>query len=168
MANPEAYDAIVIGSGQGGTPLARALAKAGWRTAMIEREFVGGTCINFGCTPTKTMYNSARVAYLARRAADYGVHAGSIAVNMAEVRARKDGVVQSFGGSGFRGLAKANVDLVHGEAHFTGPHVLEVRLSDGGVRQLSADKIFINTGGRPAVPRIEGIDKVRFYDSRSI
>ena len=77
MPHPEEYDAIVIGSGQGGTPLSKAFAKAGSKTALIEREYVGGTCINFGCTPTKTMFNSARVAYLARRAADYGVHAVS-------------------------------------------------------------------------------------------
>ena len=84
---PEAkhYDAIVIGSGQGGTPLAKALARAGWKTAIVEREYIGGTCINVGCTPTKTMFNSARVAYLSRRSADFGVHSGPVTVNMAEV-----------------------------------------------------------------------------------
>src|SRR5689334_16219366 len=89
MVNPTTYDAIVIGTGQAGNPLSKALAKAGWKTAVIERLYVGGTCINVGCTPTKTMVASARVAYLARRAADYGVHAGEVLVNMVEVRQRK-------------------------------------------------------------------------------
>src|SRR5713226_5285106 len=92
----ESYKAIIIGAGQAGGPLSRALAKAGWKTALIERDHVGGTCINYGCTPTKTMFNSARVAYLARRAADFGVHHGDVAVNMAEVRERKQKVVESF------------------------------------------------------------------------
>ena len=85
---PQRYDGLVIGTGQAGKPLAVALAEAGWKTAVIEREYVGGTCVNVGCTPTKTMVASARVAYLARRGADYGVHAGPVQVNMAEVRRR--------------------------------------------------------------------------------
>ncbi len=91
MSAAKQYDAIVIGSGQGGTPLSKALAKAGWKTAIVEREYIGGTCVNVGCTPTKTMFNSARVAYLARRSAEYGVHGGPVSVNMSEVRARKQG-----------------------------------------------------------------------------
>src|SRR5258707_13560174 len=90
------YDAIVIGSGQGGTPLCRALAEAGMRTALVEREHVGGTCVNEGCTPTKTMVASARVAYLSRRAADYGVHTGPIAVHRERVRQRKSDIVNIF------------------------------------------------------------------------
>src|SRR5947209_14908108 len=90
------YDAIVIGSGQAGGPLSTALAKAGRKTAIIEREHVGGTCINEGCTPTKTMVASARVAYLARRAADYGVHTGPVSIDMARVRQRKRDIVDSF------------------------------------------------------------------------
>src|SRR5438034_11358975 len=100
MPEPKQYDAIVIGTGQGGKPLAVALAKAGWKTAVIERLHIGGTCINVGCTPTKTMVASGRVAYLARRAADYGVHAGKITVKLAEVRRRKQSVVDDFRGSG--------------------------------------------------------------------
>src|SRR5437016_6462758 len=96
MTTPQHYDAIVIGAGQGGMPLSRALAGAGRKTAIIEREHVGGTCINEGCTPTKTMVASARVAYLARRGADYGVHTGPIAVDMAKVRQRKRDIVDSF------------------------------------------------------------------------
>src|SRR5918911_1170610 len=90
------YDAVVIGAGQGGIPLAIALARAGRTTALIEREHVGGTCINEGCTPTKTMVASARVAYLARRAADYGVQTGPVTIDLAKVRSRKRAIVDSF------------------------------------------------------------------------
>jgi pyruvate/2-oxoglutarate dehydrogenase complex dihydrolipoamide dehydrogenase (E3) component len=163
------YDAIVIGSGQGGKPLSTALANAGWKTAIIERGYIGGTCINYGCTPTKTMFNSARVAYLARRAADFGVHHGEVTVDMREVRERKQRVVDEFRESGLKGiLATKNLELITGNAKFTGPHELEVQLNDGGTRSLIAEKIFINTGGRPARPTLEGIDSVPTLDSTSI
>src|SRR5512143_1653835 len=92
------YDCLVIGSGQGGSPLSTALAAAGRKTAIVEREHVGGTCINEGCTPTKTMVASARVAYLARRSADYGVETGSVRIDMGKVRQRKRDMVTSFRG----------------------------------------------------------------------
>ena len=96
------YDAIVIGAGQAGGPLSTALARAGWKTALIERVHVGGTCINEGCTPTKTMVASGRVAYLARRGADYGVQTGPVSVDMTKVRQRKRDIVESFRASGQR------------------------------------------------------------------
>ncbi len=96
MSATESFDAIIIGSGQAGKPLAIDLARAGWNTALIEREHVGGTCINVGCTPTKTMVASARVAYLARRAGDYGVRVPSVSVDLAAVRARKRAIVERF------------------------------------------------------------------------
>src|SRR6266704_5982478 len=109
------YDAIIIGSGQAGGPLSTALAKAGHRTAIIEREHVGGTCINEGCTPTKTMVASARVAYLARRAADYGVKTGSIDIDMPRVRQRKRDIVDLFrSGSERRIESTEGVDLLMG------------------------------------------------------
>jgi pyruvate/2-oxoglutarate dehydrogenase complex dihydrolipoamide dehydrogenase (E3) component len=163
------YDSIVIGSGQGGKPLAIALAKAGRQTALIERGDVGGTCINNGCTPTKTMFNSARVAYLTRRAADYGVHSGPVSVDMAEVRARKQGVVESFRDGTLRSIeGTRNLELLRGEASFTGPHSVDVRMSDGETRALAAEKIFINTGGRPAKPEIEGLAGISYRDSTSV
>jgi pyruvate/2-oxoglutarate dehydrogenase complex dihydrolipoamide dehydrogenase (E3) component len=169
MSNEEQYDAIVVGSGQGGNPLSIALAKAGWKAAIIEREHIGGTCVNVGCTPTKTMFNSARVAYLARRAADFGVHSDAVSVNMAEVRARKQAVVDTFRDGGLRGIeATKGLDLLRGEASFTGPRALEVRMNDGGRRTISAKKIFINTGGRPATPTIAGLENVSYLDSTSI
>jgi len=169
LPNQEHYDGIVIGSGQGGTPLAKALAKAGWKTAIIERQYIGGTCINVGCTPTKTMFNSARVAYLSRRGADYGVHSGPVTVNMGEVRARKQGVVESFRNGGLSGIESTqNLDLFMGEASFTGANSLTVKMNDGGERELTGDKIFINTGGRPSTPEIPGINDVSYLDSSSI
>jgi pyruvate/2-oxoglutarate dehydrogenase complex dihydrolipoamide dehydrogenase (E3) component len=163
------YDAIVIGTGQAGKPLSIALANAGWKTAVIERLHVGGTCINVGCTPTKTMVASARVAYLARRAADYGVHAGEVSVNMAEVRRRKQSIVDSFRDGGQRAIENTkNLDLLFGEANFSGPQSIAVNMNGGGLRHLSAKKIFINTGCRPADPRVDGVDQIAVLDSSSI
>jgi pyruvate/2-oxoglutarate dehydrogenase complex dihydrolipoamide dehydrogenase (E3) component len=167
--NSENYKAIIIGSGQGGNPLAVALAKANWKTAVIERQYVGGTCINYGCTPTKTMVASARVAYLARRGGDYGVNTGPVSVDMAKVRARKEAIVEGFRGSGQRRLEKTdNLDLIFGQARFTDAHTVEVQLNDGGTRLLTADKIFINTGARPIKPPVPGLDKVPTLDSTTI
>src|ERR1700680_3093861 len=122
MSAPDQYQAVVIGSGQGGTPLCQALAQAGMRTALIEREHVGGTCINEGCTPTKTMVASARVAYLAKRGADYGVKTGPITIDMVQVRKRKRDIVESFrSGSEHRIVTTPGLDLLRGEARFVGP-----------------------------------------------
>lgn len=165
----ETYDAIVIGSGQAAKPLSIALAKAGWKAALIEQKHVGGSCINVGCTPTKTMVASARVAYLARRAADYGVHAGPVRVDMARVRERKQALVESFRNGSQRLLEKTpGVDLLFAEASFTGPKTLAVRMGSGATRRLTAEKIFINTGCRPAIPPLPGLESVPFLDSSSI
>jgi pyruvate/2-oxoglutarate dehydrogenase complex dihydrolipoamide dehydrogenase (E3) component len=158
------YDAIVVGAGQSGGPLSSALARAGRRTALIEREHVGGCCINVGCTPTKTMVASARVAYLARRGADYGVHAGPISIDMVRVRQRKRDIVDSFRSSGERELRETpGLDLIFGEARFVGPKAIEV---DG--QQLSAGTFLINVGCRPARPRVSGIDSVPVLNSTTI
>ena len=163
------YDAIVIGAGQAGPSLATALAGSGRKTAIVEREFVGGSCINYGCTPTKTMVASARVAYLARRAADYGVRTGDVSVDMARVRERKRAIVESFrSGSEKRLEGKDNLDLIFGEARFTGPRSVEVELRDGAALSMEADLVFINTGTRPARLPIEGIDSVPALDNASI
>src|ERR1700749_2319649 len=133
MADVENYKAIVVGSGQGGTPLCQALANAGWRTALVEREHGGGTCINEGCTPTKTMVASGRVAYLARRGADYGVHTGPISIDLARVRERKREFVESFrSGSEKRLQTTENIELIYGLAEFSGPKTIDVDLRDGG------------------------------------
>lgn len=169
MTNPQQYDAVVIGSGQGGTPLSAALAAAGMRTVLIERKHVGGTCINEGCTPTKTMVASGRVAYLARRAADYGVHTGAISVDMLKVRQRKRDIVESFRSGSQSSLEKtANLALIFGDASFSGPKTLAVRLQDGSQRIIAAKYIFINAGMRSARPKLDGLDNVPFLDNISI
>jgi pyruvate/2-oxoglutarate dehydrogenase complex dihydrolipoamide dehydrogenase (E3) component len=163
------YDAIVIGAGQAGGPLSTALANAGWKTAIIERVHVGGTCINEGCTPTKTMVASARVAYLARRGADYGVHTGPVTIDMVKVRQRKRDIVDSFRSGSERSIERAaGLDLLMGEASFTGPKTLEVLLNAGETRELTASTIFINAGERPAKLALAGIENVPTLDSTSI
>ena len=154
MAAVQHYDAVIIGAGQAGVPLARALAQSGRTTALIEREHVGGTCINEGCTPTKTMVASARVAYLARRGADYGVRTGPVGLDLTKVRQRKRDIVASFRG-GLEGRLKQTNRLVllAGEASFTAPKSLDVRL---------------NTGARPARPPLTGLDDVPALNSTTI
>jgi pyruvate/2-oxoglutarate dehydrogenase complex dihydrolipoamide dehydrogenase (E3) component len=167
-STPESFDAIIIGSGQGGNPLAEALIAAGKKTAMIERQDVGGTCINRGCTPTKTMVASARVAYLARRGSDYGVNLGSLSVDMGRVRERKRAIVSSARQSREKRLATVHADLIRGEASFTDSRQLRVALHDGGERRLTAAQIFIDTGTHSAVPSIPGLDTVPHLDNDSI
>ena len=163
------YDAIVIGSGQAGTPLSQALAGAGMRTALVEREYVGGTCVNVGCTPTKTMVASARVAYLARRGADYGVHTGELKIDLGKVRERKRAIVDLFrNGSQAKMEKTQNLSLIFGEAEFTGAKSLRVRKKDGGEVAISAEKIFVNAGCRPAVPQLDGLSGVPYLNSTSI
>lgn len=169
MNSSKQYDAIVIGSGQGGTPLSQALAEAGLRTALIEREHVGGTCINEGCTPTKTMIASGRVAYLARRGARYGVRTGAIRIVMEQIRKRKREIVKQFRSAGEQRIHKTKgLDLIYGEAEFSGPQSVAVELPDGSRRMLKAERIFINAGCRPAVPRLEGLEGLPYLDSTSI
>jgi len=165
----ERFDAIVIGSGQGGNPLAVAMAKHGWKTAVVERRLVGGTCVNFGCTPTKTLVASARVAYLARRAKDFGVEAGAVTVDMAAVRARKQQVVERSRGGNYKRLTETeDLTLIQGEAAFTGPHEISVALNKGGTRSLTAERIFIDTGVRAALPHLVGLSEVPHLDNESI
>ena len=169
MNTAELYDAVIIGSGQAGTPLSTALAGAGMRTLLIERKHVGGTCVNEGCTPTKTMVASGRVAYLARRAADYGVQTGPISIDLAKVRQRKRKIVDSFRNGSQSKIEKTpNLELIFGDASFSGPKTVDLRLQDGRHRTISAKYIFINAGTRASRPKLEGLDRVRFLDNISI
>jgi pyruvate/2-oxoglutarate dehydrogenase complex dihydrolipoamide dehydrogenase (E3) component len=143
--------------------LSTALTKAGFRTALIEREHIGGTCINEGCTPTKTMVASARVAYLTRRSADYGVKTGPIEIDMLKVRQRKRDIVESFRSGSERSIRNGGVTIIMGEARFVAPKTLEVN-----GEQLTAELIFINVGARPSRPTIPGLDSVPTLDSTSI
>jgi pyruvate/2-oxoglutarate dehydrogenase complex dihydrolipoamide dehydrogenase (E3) component len=154
------YDAVVIGTGQAGPSLAVRLAQAGQRVAVVERRRFGGTCVNDGCIPTKTLVASARAAWVARRAADWGVVVdGPVRVDMAKVKARKDAVVaKSRTGVEDWLRGTANVTVYEGHARFEGPHT--VRL---GEHALEADRIFINVGARPAVPPIAGLADVPYW-----
>jgi pyruvate/2-oxoglutarate dehydrogenase complex dihydrolipoamide dehydrogenase (E3) component len=170
MSGTKRYDTVVIGAGQGGKPLAVALANAGQKVALVEREHVGGTCINVGCTPTKTMVASARAAYLARRGADYGVHtSGPVTMDMVRVRERKRNIVESFRGGSERQIEKTkNLDLVRGEASFQGKRSLRVVLNASAPVDLTAERIVIDTGTRSDTPSVEGLNDVPFLDSTSV
>lgn len=178
MAAVTKYDSIIIGSGQSGTPLAAAIAKAGQKTALIEKEHIGGCCINEGCTPTKTLIASGRVAYLNCRGPVYGIHssntkgkANEVIVDMLTVRQRKRDIVASFKNSSVGRLHEAGVDVLAGEASFADEKTLKFKDSLGKERIVYGQNIFINVGARPAPPRLEGIellDKRRQLDSTSI
>ena len=150
------FDAIVIGAGQAGPAMAARLAAAGQRVAVIERAHMGGTCVNNGCMPTKTLVASAYAAWLARESARFGVGTGPVTVDMEAVRARKDQVVQDARGNVTRWMETTpGITLIRGHARFSGPDAVEV---DGAA--LSADRIFINTGARASIPPIPGIEAV--------
>jgi pyruvate/2-oxoglutarate dehydrogenase complex dihydrolipoamide dehydrogenase (E3) component len=136
---------------------------------MIERAAVGGTCVNYGCTPTKTMVASAEMAYMARRAAEYGVRLGDVSVDMLGVRERKRSVVKTWREGSEKRLKLAEfVDLIYGEGSFVGPKQLRVRLNAGGERMLTADLIVIDTGLRASAPLLEGLESVRYLDNVSV
>ena len=165
----ETFDAIVIGAGQGGGPISSALAEAGRKTALIESTHIGGTCINEGCTPTKTLVGSARVAALARRAKEYGVTTGSVSVDQAAVQKRAQGVVDDFrSGSEHRVETTRGLEWIRGEASFTGSKSILVALSDGGERSVTAETIVIDTGARPAIPEVPGLTEIDYLTSTSI
>jgi pyruvate/2-oxoglutarate dehydrogenase complex dihydrolipoamide dehydrogenase (E3) component len=159
------YDAIVIGTGQAGPALARRLVAANWKVAVIERKFFGGTCVNTGCTPTKTLIASAYAAYLARRASDYGVTIGGpVGVDMKAVKARKDAVSLPSRRGVERSLKQLKgCTVLEGHGRFVGPKRVQV-----GDEALTADKIFINVGGRAVIPPIRGLDQVSYLTNSSM
>jgi pyruvate/2-oxoglutarate dehydrogenase complex dihydrolipoamide dehydrogenase (E3) component len=159
------YDAIVIGSGQAGNPLSHNLADRGWTVALVEKEQLGGTCINTGCTPTKTMVMCAQVAHYARNAAKWGVRPGDGSVDLAKIVGLKNKIVQSFRGGHERKIEqrKEKLHLFRGHARFAGPHQVNV---DGNL--LEGERIFINTGTHPVAPRIDGLDQVGYLTNATI
>ena len=163
------YDAIIIGSGQAGNPLAVKFAASGKKVALVEKEHIGGSCVNVGCSPTKTMEASGRVAHLVNRAADYGVtFKGPVTVDMETVRRRKRDIVTSFSSGDEAKLLRRGVEILWGEARFTSRQEIEVALNDGGTRKLKSDLFFIDTGTRPAVPDIDGLPECSILNNGTI
>ena len=163
------YDAIVIGSGQAGGPLAKKLALSGKKTALIERRYVGGTCVNDGCTPTKTWVASAKAAYMAVKSKDLGVNVKSFKVDMAQIKKRKDQIVLKARTGNQKAIEETkNLDLIFGDATFTGNKTVTVQLKEGGEIELKADLFFLNTGCKTIIPDIEGINDIDYLTSTSI
>ena len=159
---PARYDTIVIGAGQSGPSLADRLVKSGQAVAVIERQHFGGTCVNTGCVPTKTLVASAYVAHMARRAADYGVGAGPISIDMKQVKARKDAIVEKSRG-GVASWMERRTKVYRGHARLTGPR--SVVVND---EVLETDRIIINTGGRASVPPLPGLESVPYLTNSSL
>jgi pyruvate/2-oxoglutarate dehydrogenase complex dihydrolipoamide dehydrogenase (E3) component len=163
------YDAIVIGAGQAGTPLCRKLAESGLKTALIEKRWVSGTCVNDGCSPTKAMVASAKAAWSARHNEVLGVSVGGMTIDFEEVLDRKNNIVHTMrGNSEKRILNTAGLDLIYGTARFTGRKEITVSLKDGSSETLTANKFFLNTGLQPVIPDIEGLRGIPYLTSTSI
>ena len=161
---PTHYDAIIIGTGQAGPSLAGRLAKAGMQVAIIERKLFGGTCVNTGCIPTKTMVASAYAAQMVRRAAEFGVDTAGLSVDMKRVKARKD-AVSGKSRTGVESWLKAmqNCTVYEGHARFEAPHEVSA-----GTERLTAERIFVNVGGRAAVPQMPGLDAIPYLTNSSM
>ena len=171
MTKTSHFSVLFLGSGQSANPLAKAFSNAGKTTALIEGSALGGTCVNVGCTPTKTMIASGRAAYLARRGAEYGVNTGPIEVDMVKIRQRKRDIVEQWHSGSVKGLENAGVKIFMGRGQFVGRKTVEVALDTGDKVQVSADTVFVSAGERPARPNLPGlddIDQARVVNSTSI
>ena len=158
MAAPERYDALVLGSGQGGKLLAWDLARTGQRTAVVERQWIGGSCPNINCMPSKNEIWSAHVADLARHGAEFGTMTDRVAVDMVKVRQRKRDMVDRQVDAHRRAYKDSGAELIMGTGRFVAPKTLEMRLNDGGTRVLHADKAFVNVGTHATIPDIPGLE----------
>ena len=154
------YDALVLGSGQGGKLLAWDLARSGRRTAVVERRWIGGSCPNINCMPSKNEIWSANVAYLTRHAAEYGTTTGSATTDMGMVRQRKRDMVDRQVDAHLRAYKDSGAELIMGSGRFVAPKTLEVRLNDGDTRVLTADQVFLNVGSHATIPDIPGLEAV--------
>jgi len=158
MAAPEQYDAVVLGSGQGGKLLAWDLARSGRRTAVVERRWIGGSCPNINCMPSKNEIWSANVAYVARHGAEFGTMTDRVAVDMVKVRQRKRDMVDRQVEAHLRAYKDSGAELIMGTGRFVAPKTLEVRLNGGGARVLHADKVFVNVGTHGTIPDVPGLE----------
>src|SRR5690606_10930750 len=163
------FDAIIIGAGQSGMPLARRISKKGLKVALIEEGKIGGTCINDGCSPTKTMVASAKVAHTVGRAADFGVEVKEFKIDQQAIRKRKEDIVNLFRGGAESGLKKAGVvDIFKGRGRFKTDKIIEVTDAEGGSTEIQGEKIFINTGSETIIPDIEGLQDLPYLTSTTI
>lgn len=163
------YDAIVIGSGQAGTPLSRKLAGSGLKTALIEKRWLGGTCVNDGCSPTKAMIASAKAAWSVYHNKSLGVITDHFFLDFSAIMKRKNDIVQRMRSSSEKSIEDTqNLDLFYGNAAFSGDKQITVTLNDGGTETFTADKFFINTGEKPSIPKIEGIEDIKYLTSTTI
>src|SRR5205823_392894 len=162
MAAPERFDALVLGSGQGGELRAWDLARSGRRTAVVERRWIGGSCPNIACLPSKNEIWSARVAHLAQHAAQFGTMiTGPVTTDMAKVRQRKRDMVEREIALHLQNYKSSGAELIMGSGRFVAPKTLEVRLNDGGTRELAGDRVFLNIGTHAAIPSIPGLEAAR-------
>jgi len=161
MSEPERYDALILGSGEGGKYLAWHLARSGRRTAVVERRLIGGSCPNTNCLPSKNEIWSAKVADLARHAGRFGTRTGPVAVDMVQVRQRKRDMVEGLIATHLDLYKSSGAELIMGEGRFVAPKTLEVYLNDGGARLMTADQVFINVGTHPAIPAVPGLEAAR-------
>jgi pyruvate/2-oxoglutarate dehydrogenase complex dihydrolipoamide dehydrogenase (E3) component len=161
MAKPEHFDILILGSGAGGKLLAWHMAGSGHRTAVVERRYIGGSCPNVNCLPSKNEIWSAKVAHLVRHAAQFGTVTGPVAIDMAKVRQRKREMVETEIAAHVENYKRSGTGLIMGTGRFVAPKTLEIRLNDGGTRVLTGDKVFLNVGTHAAIPSIPGLDTAR-------
>jgi pyruvate/2-oxoglutarate dehydrogenase complex dihydrolipoamide dehydrogenase (E3) component len=157
MPDKEQFDILIIGSGEAGKYLAWTMAKAGRRTAVVERRLIGGSCPNIACLPSKNIIHSAKVAELTRRAAEFGVATGPVSINMAGVRERKRQMVDGLINLHLDRYKASGAELILGEARFVAPTTVKVKTKDGAIRILSGDQVFVNVGTRAAIPDMPGL-----------
>src|SRR6476660_5328724 len=161
MHQPDQFQVLVLGSGTGGKLLAWHMAQAGRRTAVVERRWIGGSCPNIACMPSKNEISSARVAYLVRRAAEFGWTINPPAIDMAVVRQRKRAMVEAQVAAHVQNYKMSGAELIMGSGRFVAPKTIEVRLNDGGMRVLIGDQVFINVGTHAAIPAVPGLEEAR-------
>ena len=161
MPQPERFEILVLGSGQGGKLLAWHMAQSGRRTAVVERQWIGGSCPNIACLPSKNEIWSAKIAHLVHHAAQFGTTTGPVAIDMATVRKRKRDMVDSQIATHLQNYKTSGAELVMGTGRFVAPKTLEVRLNDGGTRVLAGDRLFLNVGTHAAIPNVPGLEAAR-------
>src|SRR5437870_8872825 len=161
MSQPEQFDILILGSGKSGKLLAWHMAQSGRRAAVVERRWIGGSCPNINCLPSKNEIWSAKVAHLARHAAQFGTVTGPVTIDMAKVRQRKRDMVESEIAAHMENYKTSGTELIMGTGRFVAPKTLEVRLNDGGTRVLTGDKVFLNVGTHAAIPSVPGLEAAR-------